>query len=81
MAKKQQRQSERLHLKSEAALHFSEERMQLLETVRQMIDSEFERREHERGYDVNPTNSPPCRSLWQWILDRHKEQRAKNKNV
>ena len=64
MAQKRQKQ----HLKSDEALHFSEDRVQLLETVRQMIDSEFERREHERNHNVYPVNPPPCRGLWRRLL-------------
>ena len=64
MAQKRQKQ----HLKSDEALHFSEDSVQLLETVRQMIDSEFERREHERDHNMYPVNPPPCRGLWRRLL-------------
>ncbi len=79
MAKRQQKQSEEQHLKSEEALHFSEERMQLLETVRQMIDSEFERREREIRHSVHHENPPSYRCLWQRLVERGKGQGARGK--
>jgi hypothetical protein len=64
MAQEQQKQL----LKSDEALHCSEDCLQLLETVRQMIDSEFERRAHERNHNACPANPPPYRNLWQRLM-------------
>lgn len=61
-------------------LGFLDDRMQLLETVREMIDIEFERRGVKNGGNSHPENPPPegtgrkppdrkpKRTLWQRIV-------------
>ena len=61
-------------------LGFLDDRMQLLETVREIIDIELERREVNHGGDTHPENPPPedrrrtppdpppRRTLWQRIV-------------
>lgn len=64
----------------EEDLGFLDDRMQLLETVREIIDIELERREVNPGGDTHPENPPPedrrrtppdpppRRTLWQRIV-------------
>ena len=52
-------QSEKRRRKSDEAQRFSEDRMQLLDTVRQMIDFEFERRGVKTEGTPHPENPPP----------------------
>ena len=52
-------QSEERRRKSDEAQRFSEDRMQLLDTVRQMIDFEFERRGVKTEGTPHPENPPP----------------------
>lgn len=62
--------------KSDEAQQFSEDRMQLLDTVRDMINVEFERRGLNVDGDLHPETpppkdagcKPPCRTLWQRIV-------------
>lgn len=62
-------------------LGFLDDRMQLLDTVRQMIDIEFERRGLNTEGNPHPENpppgnggreppdsKPPCRTLWKRIV-------------
>ena len=62
-------------------LGFLDDRMQLLDTVRQMIDIEFERRGLNTEGNPHPENpppgnggreppdsKPPCRTLWQRLV-------------
>lgn len=52
-------QSKKRRRKSDEAQRFSEDRMQLLDTVRQMIDFEFERRGVKTEGTPHPENPPP----------------------
>ncbi len=67
--------------KSDEAQQFSEDRMQLLDTIRDMIDIELERLGVMSEGDPHPVNLPPehaglkppdrklpCRTLWQRIV-------------
>ena len=74
-------QSEERRRKSDEAQRFSEDRMQLLDTIREMIDIEFERRGVKTEGNPHPENPPPektehqpsektspCRTLWKRIV-------------
>ena len=52
-------QSEERRRKSDEAQRFSKDRMQLLDTVREMIDFEFERRGVKTEGNPHPENPPP----------------------
>ena len=66
--------SEERRRKSDEAQRFSEDRMQLLDTIREMIDIEFERRENIQtgGHSESDTpysspDPPPKDTLWKRI--------------
>ena len=73
-------QSEEQRRKSDEAQRFSEDRMQLLDTIREMIDIEFERHGVKTEGNSHPENPPPegtgrkppdrkpKRTLWQRIV-------------
>lgn len=74
-------QSEERRRKSDEAQRFSEDRMQLLDTIREMIDIEFERRGVKTEGNPHPENPPAesrgreppdrkplHRSLWQRLM-------------
>lgn len=74
-------QSEERRRKFDEAQRFSEDRMQLLDTIREMIDIEFERRGVKTEGNPHPENpppegtgreppdrKPPRRSLWQRLM-------------
>lgn len=74
-------QSELRRRKSDEAQQFSEDRMQLLHTIRDMIDIEFERRGLNTEGNPHPENpppenasreppdsKPPCRTFWQRLV-------------
>ena len=67
--------------KSDEAQQFSEDRMQRLDTIREMIDIEFERRGLDTDGNPHPENPPPenasresrdCEpprcTFWQWLM-------------
>lgn len=57
--------------KTDEARHFSDERVQLLDTIREMIDDELDRRgtKHESSHRHGEAPAKPRRSLWQRIRD------------
>ena len=57
--------------KADQAQHFSDERVQLLDTIREMIDDELDRRgtKHGSSYRHDEVPAKPRRSLWQRIRD------------
>lgn len=74
-------QSEERRRRSDAAQQFMEDRMQLLDTIREMIDIEFDRRGVKTEGNPHPENPPPedmgreppdskpqRRTLWQRIV-------------
>lgn len=49
-------------------MQYAEERIELLDTIRDMIDIELDRREQARTRDAHtrePPDPPPRRTLWQ----------------
>ena len=69
MKEEQPRQSkEKQQRKSDKALLFLEDRLQLLDTIREMINTELDRREQERKSDPPPDDRPK-RTLWRRIVD------------
>lgn len=79
--RKEEYNSEERWQKSDEAQQFSEDRAQLLDIIREMIDLEFERRGMKTKGNHHPENPPPesmglesfdCkpprRSLWQCIV-------------
>ena len=70
---KMKSQPEERQRKSDEAQQFSEDRAQLLDTIREMIDFEFERRRMKTEDNPQPENPPPdCkpprRTFWQRIV-------------
>ena len=57
--------------KADQAQHFSDERAQLLDTIREMIDDELDRRgtKHEFSLRHGEVPAKSRRSLWQRIRD------------
>ncbi|GAB6982280.1 hypothetical protein JCM15908A_06550 [Prevotella dentasini JCM 15908] len=55
-------------------MQFLEDRTDLLDTIREMIDCELDRREQAKKHGIHPENPPPippprwC-SLWQRIMN------------
>ncbi|MBR6433459.1 MAG: hypothetical protein IKS70_03515 [Bacteroides sp.] len=62
-------QNDNIRQRQQRNMQFTDDRLELLDTIHDMVKTEFDRCKEEQSRNARRGKPPHCRSLWQRILN------------